>query len=566
MISSNRRIWVWPCVFFLLALSAPSMAGVPAVARKVPGDSAYAVIMTKPADVVAKICAFLDRFKQLNADLDMAVQGEKIKAELGENILTPEGMRNFGIDPDGSIAIYGPEFQGEPVVAVGLTDAKVFKEKIFAAMEKSGKPKPGKPKRISGAEVYEPGGGSAIVLKGKWCLVVPKTQMQAKKGNPIQAFFGQGRKLATQAWFKQAMQAVDANAHGMVLLDMGRVVKTFQTDMRTQRKFFEEQAKKAKDATWHKKHAKMLAAQERVGTDLLKKVQSLAIDWKLTDKRIESNFTLVSSKSGLRTMAMIFPAKPKLPAFHAEMAKTAVMSGWAALQVNALLDLFAPVPIGPESTVKNELDRGGAQFKQMFGLDLFKDLLGNAESAAFYLLSPDMEVLKPEMSKEEQVLRLIKLAVVVKLAKPAKAKEFLDKVETIMTAQKSQIAKEQIAGTEVRSLQPTPGAVVSWALKGDALLFGIGEGTVANLLKISQAGMWSRASKASERAGGTLDFAALTEAMASAVAKNVGGDEGTEFRMAWPMVKQVLSQFAQVELAGTLDKGRLSVRSAIVFH
>jgi hypothetical protein len=214
------------------------------------------------------------------------------------------------------------------------------------------------------------------------------------------------------------------------------------------------------------------------------------------------------------------------------------------------------------------MEADALDFKRQTGIDPFKDLLGGLSGpGAFYLLPLGDQ--KPDTSRslEDQVLQMVKLAFVVQVANPKQAAKTIQRFNQAIAKHEKAPDTRQISGADVSLFHPEPGITLSWGLKGDTAFLTLGEGTPEALAKILPEKPWSRKAKTGAVADGRMDFAVLTEAISSAVARGVGGNEATQFRtLAWPMLQQVLSRLDRVACSarlvprGILFSGSLTLR------
>ncbi|MBW2701884.1 MAG: hypothetical protein JRF33_13800 [Deltaproteobacteria bacterium] len=565
-----RRMFSLAIAVSVLTVSFSVLAGsLPAVAKHIPGKAALVMVIERPAEALAKASLILDRFKMFNPDLDLLRQGAKLKAEFGENLLTAEGMRNFGINPDGSFGAFNLDLDAEPAVAFSLLDSSLFKKKLFAAMEKATGAKPGKPRQVAGAELFEGAAGAAFAFKGSWCLVLDKAQAEGK-AKVVRAFFGGGKKLEKLAGFKRAWLGAVPGTQAMFFMPMAGVVRKVQQEAGESIRVMRGQLKKMSSdhRPGMKARLKQEQAEQRVLVNMLKLLDGLAISLTVDDKKIDWSMRLLPSKKGRGTFAGLFPGDAKLPSFHGGLSKNAIFSAWASFSPKAFLNLIKPIPTAPDHTVADELAKGGREFKTVTGMDLMNDVIGNLEgSMAFYVLSPDTSVLKAEMTPDLQVMSLLRLGLVFKARDVAKLQQFVETIEARIAEKGTPLERKTVAGLDLRTMRPAPGATISWTLKGDALLFGFGEGMMESLVRVSGGQLWHPVSAANMRGRASLDFANLTETLVGAMAHGLGGDQGREFRMViWPMVQQVLAQLTAWSAEASMLGSDLVMHSVLRFR
>jgi hypothetical protein len=127
------------CLACMIGAGAQAGAG-PAAAAQVPDGVAYALLVDRPGESAGAVLDLLERFKGINPELGRERLSQEVVAELGDNILTPEGMRAFGLDPDGSGALFGQELSGEPEVLLPVSSPEAFVAKMTALAQKNSRP------------------------------------------------------------------------------------------------------------------------------------------------------------------------------------------------------------------------------------------------------------------------------------------------------------------------------------------------------------------------------------------------------------------------------------------
>jgi hypothetical protein len=231
----------------------------------------------------------------------------------------------------------------------------------------------------------------------------------------------------------------------------------------------------------------------------------------------------------------------------------------------ALLDHFASVPVYYKTTLKQAMQQEGRGFKADTKLDLFKDVLASWKGpAACYLLTPADVTPDPKMSVDNQMVSLLRFACVAKTPKPKKTRLVIDQFNKFVSRREKGLETKDIGGAAVTIFRPEPGVTLSWGLKNDSAFIAFGEGTADALAKVLPEKAWAGGAPKGEVGSASMDFAVLTESISSAVAKGVGN---TQFRMAvWPMVQQVLSKMGKLTFsarllpAGLVTTGNLDLR------
>jgi hypothetical protein len=557
---------------FLVVLCGSSVPAAPApdVAGKIPADAVYAVFISNPGQALANLDSILGRFKAFSPELDLARQGQQIKAEIGENLLTREGLEAMGIDPAGTSAIYGPDMTRGPVVAIALKDAGLFKQKLTTLIKTKDPQFNLQPRKKAGVEIYDIEGGY-IGFGGSWCLLLPPESIRKNsKDRQLLAFFKKGRKLAATPAFKRSVAEMPAEAHAWVYLDVGRLLggwmKARQGAMAEVRKHI-----KSLPAERRKKIMKDLKAELARERNAFRKwkqalgfVQSYAASLSFLPSAVRWKDALMVKPAGARVLKKFFPAQSGAPVFHQGLVEPAVMGGWLSMDLLALLDHFASIPVYYQTTLKQAMQQEGRGFKHDTKLDLFKDVLAIWKGpAACYLLTPADRKPDPKMSVDNQIASLVRFACVAKTPNPKKTGSIIKRFNQFVTSRK-QLETRDISGVSVNIFKPEPGVILSWGLKGDAAFIAFGEGTAESLAKVLPDQAWVGDAAAGEVGSASLDFAVLTESISSAVAKGAGD---TQFRMAvWPMVQQVLSRMGKLTFsarllpAGLVTTGSLDLR------
>jgi hypothetical protein len=561
------------CFLLLTVLvgSASPAAQPPDVAGQIPANVAYVLFLSNPGEALANLDSVLGRFKSLSPDLDLAKQGQQIKKEIGENLLTRQGIEAMGIDPAGTSAIYGPDLAKGPVVAIALKDAALFKQKLTDLIQKKDPDFKIKPKNKAGVEIYEFGGGY-MGFRGSWCLILPPESIRKnKKDQQLLAFFKKGRKLAAIPAFKRSVAEMPAEAHAWIYLDpkllIGGWMKARQGAMAEAKKYMKSLPPNQRKQRM--KELKTELAHERDAFRKWKKalgfVESYAASLSFLPSAVRWKDALMVKPTGARLLKKFFPAQADAPTFHQGLLEPSVMGGWLSMDLLALLDHFASVPVHYNTTLKQAMQQEGRGFKADTKLDLFKDVLASWKGpAACYLLTPGDAKPDPKMSVDNQMISLLRFACVAKTPKPKKTRSVIKRFNQFVSRQKEGLETKDIGGAAVTIFRPETGVTLSWGLKDDSAFIAFGEGTADALAKVLPAKAWAGGAPSGEVGSASMDFAVLTESISSAVAKGVGN---TQFRMAvWPMVQQVLSKIGKLTFsarllpAGLVTTGSLDLR------
>jgi hypothetical protein len=293
-------------------------------------------------------------------------------------------------------------------------------------------------------------------------------------------------------------------------------------------------------------------------------VESYAASLSFLPGAVRWKDALMVKPAGARLLKKFFPAQAGAPAFHSGLAEPAVMGGWFSVDLMALLDHFASIPVYYKTTLKQAMQQEGRGFKQDTKLDLFKDVLAIWKGpAACYLLTPLDIKPDPKMGMDNQIASLVRFACVAKTSNPKKTASVIKRFNQFVTS-RMKLDTRDISGASVSIFKPEPGVTLSWGIKNDAAFIAFGEGTAESLAKVLPADAWASTAATGEVGSASMDFAVLTESISSAVAKGVGE---AQFRMAiWPMIQQVLSKMGKLTFsarllpAGLVTTGSLDLR------
>jgi hypothetical protein len=567
-----RQTYTGLCLFFMIVCIGSSSLAAPApeVAKKIPADAVYAVFFSNPGEALKNLDSVLARFKSLSPEMDLARAGQQIEREIGVNLLTRAGLEAVGIDPAGTSAIYGPDMVKGPVVAIALKDANLLKQKFIAIIrQKEPNFKP-QPRMKAGVEIYEIEGGY-IGFSGSWCLLLPPESIRKNsKDKALLAFFKKGRKLAAAPAFKRSVKEMPAEAHAWVYFD----VKSLLGGWMKFRKQAMNEVKKYVKSLPPDRRKKVMAdlkrelAHEKKAFKKWKKalgfMESYSASLSFLPSAVRWKDALMVKPAGARLLKKFFPAQAGAPAFHQGLAEPAVMSGWLSMDLMAMLDHFASIPVYYKTTLKQAMQQEGRGFKQDTKLDLFKDVLAIWKGpAACYLLTPPDVKPDPKLGMDNQISSLVRFACVAKTPNPKKTASVIKRFNQFVT-KRMKLETRDISGASVSIFKPEPGVTLSWGIKDDAAFLAFGDGTAESLAKVLPANAWAGKAATGEVGSASLDFAVLTESISSAVAKGVGD---TQFRMAiWPMVQQVLAKMGKLTFsarllpAGLVTTGSLDLR------
>lgn len=558
----------------LATAGAASAAQPPSAARRIPAGVAWVMLIDEPGQTATAAGQLLARFKDLVPDMDPARVGEKLEAQLGENPLTPKGMRALGLDPDGSLALYSSTFGGEPVLALPLVDAQRFLTKRAAmeqpAAEPDAPPQPAPElapaEQRSGAAVYR-FSGYDYAIKGNWCLLVPPAGLLPKGADPIRGFFGKGAKLARDKSFRHSLAGLPDDSRVAVYLSVTALRQRWQAYMQRRMAADQRRLESAKTPETKQFQRQMLAGARRLAESTdgwLAQFQGLALGMRLTGEQVEGVLFAATQPRGHQQLTQVLPAGAAPPGFHAGLLESSILGGWAAFRLPAFLDWIGPLPASPWTDIDRAIEESTASFAEHFGMDLRRDVLGNLrEPVLGYLLLPDLEQLETEAPMEQQIVSLLRLLVITRVADRAKAERFLAAVDARAAKEGQAIETRRVAGAELHTVQPKPGMAISWGLKGDVLLFAFGPGAAASAAQRIDPGAFRLAAGSQQRGAARFDFSKLGQVLTKAVQRGIGGDQGTRFRMTWPLVQQVFARLGQWRVSGSLSAQGLTVRSSL---
>lgn len=575
----RARQLCWAAVACMLFTGLPdnpaAAAAPPAVAKHIPRDAAYVVFVSNPGEALTNLDAVLGRFKSINPEMDLQKQGEQLEQMLGVNPLTPAGIEAAGLDPAGTSALYATDPSRGFLAVLALEDAGAFEKLLVGLIAKTAQDAKVKPKRKAGVAIYEVDRGY-IGVKAPWCVVLPPEGVrEGQKDKQLLAFFKKGRKLAANPAFKQAAAAMPAGVHAWFFADVPRLASSWidaqESELVAMHKYRLQHAPKADKKRIRKQ---MRSDRRRLKTDRARLRKALAfanaaaLGWTVLADRIDTNVFVSTTRAGRRLVKKMFPALAEAPAFHQGLSEISILGGWMSLDLMGVLDQFGSLPAQGDLSIRQAMQQDAKGFKQQTGVDLLGDVLDAfAGPAGFYWMPPGEQQTDAQASSEEQVLRMLKLAMVAQVAKPRRFAAVLAKLDKLAVSQGQSPAKHEAGGTTLSSLQPAPGLLVTWGLKGDTLLLTLGEGTADALVTILPDKAWPRRAAKGALGAGEMDFAKLTEAVSSAVAQGVGGESAKQFRMmGWPIAQQVLAKFDEVTSTARLTDQGIEATASLRFR
>lgn len=567
--------WVAASFLSLFLASHATAAQVPRVAQHIPDDAVYALMVSNPGEALGNLDSILQKFKSISPEMDLKRLGEELKEDLGENVLTVEGLKALGLDPAGTYAFYGSGLERGPVIVLALEAPEVFKTRLIAMIKKNNPNYEAKPKTKAGIEIYEVDRGY-IGIKNSWCVVLPpESVFSGQKDKQLLEFFKAGKKLARHPAFSRTVKNMPDDLHALLYLDLKRIVslvmKQGEKSLQQLIKIYQgrKDRKDRQDVIMNLKAE--LAQMRKLGKKVNKElafIDRAALGWTIRARSIDSAGFLGATPAGLKTLNDIFPAQKDTPAFHSGLMESSVFGAWMSLDLLKLLDKFGWIPLYGDMTIEKSLQQDAKLFKQDTKIDFFKDLLGGlAGSGAFYLLQPGEAASAANLNSEQQVLQMIRTAFVVQLKDPKKAAALLERFNQVVTARERSLKTEDISGASITTISPEPGLAFSWGLKGDTAFITFGENTAQALVKILPGKAWAGKSKTGSVGSGLLDFAVLSEGIASAMARGVGGPDAAQFRMmVWPIVQQVLGKLSKIHFSARMVAGGLSTSGSLEFR
>jgi len=550
----------------VLGAALGAQAGqAPAAAGVVPDGAAFALLVDRPGEAVGAALGLLDRFKGLSPELARERLSQEVVKELGEDVLTPAGMRAFGLDPDGGLAVFGASLEGEPELLLPLADAEAFVARVQALGQKKGEAFAQLPKGAAGARVWR-SGRDYLAVGPRHALLLSGLETDALALKRIQAVLGGGKKLASGKAFQKALRGLPPGAHAVLFMDFARVAKGALGEMDVGLKA-EEKYVASLPAAQRKPRdqdlARMRAVRKRFAA-LLGKFDALAWGLRVEERGVVASVLLGAAPAGRKLLEAAFPAGGP-SAFHAALAGRSLWSGWASVRPAGLIELLADLPESPRRSVRDGLAEADAAVQEDLGMSLLKDVLGNLrEPMGFYFLSPDLSGMRAEEPMQQQVLRLFKVAGSARVADPARLDALLAKVVEKATAAGQAPAVSDADGARLITFRPEAGVVFGLGRKGDLALLGFGEDALGAIAQAAVGG--AGPAQGNLRAAGRMDAAAVGELLSSAVAKNIGGQEGMGFRMLWPLVQQALGQVSDLQMEGGLVAEGLQARWTISFR
>jgi hypothetical protein len=423
------------------------------------------------------------------------------------------------------------------------------------------------PKPVAGATLYKMG-NSYLAIGPRHALVLSQLEGDAQAAKRVQAVLGGGKKLAAGKAFQKAVAGLQPGAHAMLFVDFALVAKgaltEFDESIQAEQKYIAglpADQKKARQADI----GRMQAVRKKFAA-LLGKFDVFGWSLRVEPRTLGSSMFLGALPAGQKLLQAAFPAGGA-PAFHAALSGHSLWSGWLSLRPAGFLELVADLPDGHSRTLRDGLQEADQQFKQEMGLSLLKDVFGNLkEPLGIYFLSPDLSGMKAEEHMQEQVLRLFKVACVARVDDTATLDLLFSKVTEKAVAAGKAPEVVDLDGAKLQIFRTEPGLEFALGRKGDAAMLGFGRDALSELTRAVVPAGLAGAAQGDLRMGGRLDVAAVSELLSSAVAKNIGGQEGMGFRMLWPMIQQVFGQMASLEMEGGLPSGGLQARWTLNFR
>jgi hypothetical protein len=553
----------WLAVVLGFGVSARAAVEEPAAARQIPAEAVFAVFAAQPDQIIQGADALLARFKFLNPELDLAAQGEKIREQLGENLLTRAGLEAFGVDVDSALAVYATGVQSEQqaITVIPLKDAKLFREKLLGLMEKfsGGAPLP-KARRAGGAEIMD-AGDNLVALGGNYCLVVERgDRAPAAAEAPIRAFFGKGRKLAGEAYFKEARAALPDGSRLWTVWNMKRLA----TELDASLKQMSGNIGRMKGIT-PAQRKEMVAEIERMRREqaqvlsAVKFVSSMAFTLALDAKRVELTGYFGAAPAGVPAMKALFPSVPA-PAFDAALQKNSVMGGWFSFDLAGFVRLMGNLPAENGRTVKQQLDDANRSLKGALKMDLYQDILGSFQGPwAFYLLPAGAAAPAKDEEPGRVALKMLRLVGAVRVKNGARFALLLPVLAQGAAGGQPAPTPGTIGKANVLTF-PVEGTQLTLGMMDDLLFVALGEGvaeTFVNALPEPHFGAGG-----AEVAAMRLDIANLGESVTGLLNGPLGEQAG-EFKATWPLVQAVLGQMTAMQSSARMLANGLQVSTSL---
>lgn len=547
----------------ILGLCLPARAAVeePAAARQIPAEAVFAVFAAQPDQIIQGADALLSRFKFINPELDLAAQGEKIREQVGENLLTRAGLEAFGVDADGVLAVYATGVQNDQqaITVIPLKDPKLFREKLLGLMEKfAGAPLP-KPRRVGASEVIE-AGENLIALGGAFCLVVEKGDRKGAAAEaPIKAFFNKGRKLAGEAHFKDARSALPDGSRLWTVWNIKRLATELDTSLKqmsaniARMKGITPAQRKEMQAeidNMRREQTQILAAVKFIGGMAF----ALAVD----ANRVELSGYFSAAPAGLPVMKAIFPSVP-VPTFDEALQKNVVLGGWFSFDLASFVRQMGNVPAEGGRTLQQQLDEANRSIKSAIKLDLFKDILGAFQGPwAFYLLPPAAAAPEKGEDAGQVAAKMLRLVGAVRVSNGARFALLLP-----LLAQGAGGADAPTPGTIGKASVltfPGGGTTFTLGIMDDLLFIAMGQG-VAEMF-VNALGEPHFGATGADISVARLDIANLGEA-ATSLLNGPLGEQASEFKAAWPLVQAVLGQMTAVRSSAKMLQNGMQFSAAL---
>lgn len=548
---------------FVIVLSSGNALGASRidVADAIPAGAPWVLVADHIGGQAATVRVILDRFKDLVPELGSEKIASELKTNAGEDLASPEGMIAYGIDPEGSAALWADDFDHEPYIAIPLSDPDKFIERLSRQLKSEGSGI-SRPKVRAGVKIYSIEEES-LGIKNGYMVMEPS----GGGNNGIKAFFSPGKKLGRDKAFKSVLSACPKERDGLAYFSMASFRKIWTQHQKDFRKRTRALLKKSSAAS------KKMFLEELKGSPktqksfdkLLADFRGIGIWWQVGTDHIEGGALFATTPKGHKNMERIFPAPASLPGFHKRMIKASLMGGWSFVNATAFVNWIGDLPQAPWITMREELARSAEEFREEVKMDLFSDLIGNIKQpVSAYLLVPSMDGLDTKAPLESQFLSLVRVALVSEINDRKKAKTLLDHFDSMVDSNAGKLDHPKVQGVEISRLTNNNSkAQISWGQKDSHVILGVGKNPFDTLLNaISEQG----SSTADMIAEYRMDFPAFSEVISSAVSKGIGGQGGMRFRMMWPIVKQVIGRFGALELKGFLRKGALEIDARMDMH
>ncbi len=554
---------IFSCILLVLFVSGTAVARSE-VTDAIPSSASWVIVAHHIGKQSATVRTILDRFKGLVPELGNEKIASELRRTTGEDLASAEGMIAYGIDPEGSAALWADDFEKEPYVVIPISDQKKFIERLSRKIKvEDDKAGLARPKIRAGVSIYTKN-GERFGIKNGYLVLEPSAG--GKIG--IKSFFSRGKKLGKDVNFLAVKKEIPNDRDGLMYFSVSYMRKAWKKHQ----KDFQEHTRKLLKTTKSPATKKMFSEElsgavktQRRFDRFLQGFRGVGFWWKLKSDRLTGGALFATTPKGQRTLAKVFPTQVSVPGFHKRMLKASMLGGWSSVNPGAFLDWIGDAPQAPWITMKDELLRSAKEFRKEVKMDLFSDFINNlSQPVGAYILVPSIDMLDTKAPVDNQFLSLMRVALVAKVNDSNKAKALLSRFDVMADKNGATLKHPKAQGVTITTLtEQGSGMEISWAQNKANIMMGIGSQPFSVLFRAVS----DEAGRSSDLIGETrIDFPAISEVISSAVSKGFGGSEGVRMRMMWPIVKQLFGRFGALDIRGFFTKNGLKFVAGLDIH